>query len=156
MGISQRLEDRRYRIAKRRTKCKSTIYSFNPHETPQITYNFEVEDYHTYYVADGVLVHNKCLGGEYYRGGNDMTLKPNEYAVKDGLVVPGKDGISVNLNASEVARFGTPHKIVSLPDGLTIAQKGLNPAHYVIRPEYAMPLNQYQMLLYQVKLIPFI
>lgn len=30
-------------------------------ETPVKVYNFQVEDYHTYYVADsGVLVHNSC------------------------------------------------------------------------------------------------
>ena len=30
-------------------------------ESPETTYNFEIEDYHTYYVGDGpVLVHNKC------------------------------------------------------------------------------------------------
>ena len=30
-------------------------------ETPVAIYNFEVEDWHTYYVADsGVLVHNMC------------------------------------------------------------------------------------------------
>ena len=30
-------------------------------ESPETTYNFEVEDYHTYYVGDEpVLVHNKC------------------------------------------------------------------------------------------------
>ena len=33
-------------------------------ESPETTYNFEVEDYHTYYVGDSqLLVHNKC-GGE--------------------------------------------------------------------------------------------
>lgn len=29
-------------------------------ESPVKVYNFQVEDYHTYYVATGVLVHNKC------------------------------------------------------------------------------------------------
>ena len=29
-------------------------------ENPVKVYNFQVEDYHTYYVASGVLVHNKC------------------------------------------------------------------------------------------------
>lgn len=29
-------------------------------ESPVTVYNFQVEDYHTYYVASGVLVHNKC------------------------------------------------------------------------------------------------
>ena len=29
-------------------------------EAPVTVYNFEVEDFHTYYVGDGVLVHNAC------------------------------------------------------------------------------------------------
>ena len=33
-------------------------------ETPVKVYNFHVEDYHTYYVASGVLVHNKCVVNE--------------------------------------------------------------------------------------------
>ena len=33
---------------------------------PQTTYNFEVADFHTYYVSENsVLVHNKGCGGEY-------------------------------------------------------------------------------------------
>ena len=129
-------------------------------EHPETTYNFEVEDFHTYFVGESeVLVHNTCGANsgtpeqDFYRGGNDMTLKPNEYKIKDGLVVPGKDGVSVNLNASEVAKFGQPYKVVNVPKGLTIAQKGLNPAHYVIRPAYAMTLSEYQALLYEVVLI---
>ena len=32
-------------------------------ETPVTVYNFQVEDYHTYFVADiGILVHNACHG----------------------------------------------------------------------------------------------
>ena len=35
-------------------------------ETPVTVYNFEVEDFHTYYVTDsGVLVHNRCHGNEF-------------------------------------------------------------------------------------------
>lgn len=32
------------------------------YDTPQTTYNFEVEDFHTYYVETGVLVHNQNCG----------------------------------------------------------------------------------------------
>ena len=33
------------------------------YDEPQTTYNFEVEDFHTYYVGNGVLVHNRnCRG----------------------------------------------------------------------------------------------
>lgn len=35
--------------------------------TPATTYNFEVADFHTYYVSDNkVLVHNKCAFAEFY------------------------------------------------------------------------------------------
>ena len=103
---------------------------------PETTYNFEVEDYHTYYVSDDkVLVHNMCVEADFYRGGNDMTLKPNEYIVKDGLVVPGKDGVSINLDITEAEKHGKPYKVVSIPNGLTIAQKGSKLSHYVIRPK---------------------
>ena len=46
-------------------------------ETPETTYNFEVEDYHTYYVGnDGILTHNtgNC--------GGDHMLKNIEYTDK--------------------------------------------------------------------------
>lgn len=32
------------------------------YDEPETTYNFEVEDFHTYYVGTGVLVHNKGCG----------------------------------------------------------------------------------------------
>ena len=35
-----------------------------------VTYNFEVEDYHTYYVGESaLLVHNSCWGGEFFYKG---------------------------------------------------------------------------------------
>ena len=32
--------------------------------TPEVTYNFEVEDFHTYYVGNGICVHNECVSGD--------------------------------------------------------------------------------------------
>ena len=45
-------------------------------ESPVTVYNFEVEDYHTYYVADiGVLVHNDCsVGGKAIKVGTQADL----------------------------------------------------------------------------------
>ena len=42
-----------------------TIEAVRPihYKTPQTTYNFEVEGFHTYYVGNGVLVHNMNGGG---------------------------------------------------------------------------------------------
>jgi len=45
---------------------------------PETTYNFEVADFHTYYVTDSkVLVHNKCLQEHHY-----LTNKNQEYTPK--------------------------------------------------------------------------
>lgn len=45
-----------------------------------------------------------------------MTLKSNEYIVKDGLVVPEKDGISTNLDIAKAGKHGKPYKVVSFPE----------------------------------------
>ena len=45
-------------------------------ESPVKVYNFQVEDYHTYYVADSaVLVHNTCSGNH----GNSLNTKKTNY-----------------------------------------------------------------------------
>ena len=51
---------------------------------PETTYNFEVEDFHTYYVGESeVLVHNAC--GENIVGSNHNEFKPtqDEISLKD-------------------------------------------------------------------------
>ena len=67
-------------------------------EAPVTVYNFQVEDYHTYYVASGVLVHNKC-GGETTatKRGREMH-KDWDYGpgvLKEETIAPGSrvDGI---------------------------------------------------------------
>ena len=55
------------------TVVKVTIENL---ETPVTVYNFEVKDFHTYYVGDNsVLVHNMCGTGEV--GENNEQSKPN-------------------------------------------------------------------------------
>ncbi len=50
-------------------------------ENPEITYNFEVEDYHTYFVGNSeILVHNKCTKNNYRQ-------KALEYYDSDGVGV---------------------------------------------------------------------
>ncbi len=121
--------------------------------TSEITYNFEVEDFHTYFVGEQrVLVHNaNCFktpdGKDVYRGGNDMTLKQGEYRLDSNGLVKTTHGVPVNTDASAVAKFGGAYKVRSLPDGLKIIQRGKNLMHFEIVPQYAMPLNQYQSLL---------
>ena len=120
-------------------------------EIPETTYNFEVKDFHTYYVShSNVLVHNKC-GVYLYRGGSDMTVRNIDVKIIDDLVQPQR-GISVNSNPNAVKSFGGAYKIGKLPEGLKIKYTG--GTHYEIIPKYAMPLDVYQELLWQIPLIP--
>ena len=50
------------------------------YDEPQTTYNFEVSDFHTYYVGNGVLVHNMNGGG---CGGANKRRTPDQQAVAD-------------------------------------------------------------------------
>ncbi len=122
--------------------------------TPETTYNFEVADFHTYYVGENsVCVHNKGCGVDLYRGGNDMTARDIDVKIKDGMVQPTR-GISVNSNINAVAKFGQPFKLGEIPNGLQVVLT--SGTHFEIIPAYAMPFNTYQNLLYGIPLIPII
>ena len=53
------------------------------YDEPQTTYNFEVADVHTYYVGNGVLVHNMsggdCGKKEYYDSIKDAPDYPSDF-----------------------------------------------------------------------------
>ena len=94
-------------------------------ETPVTVYNFQVEDYHTYYVSDaGVLVHNVCKnpggrhGGRAHR--NKIAELRNQYS---------KNGYNVSLSESRVYIPGTnryryPDLVVSKNGVTTYIQVG--------------------------------
>jgi hypothetical protein len=122
---------------------------------PQRVYNFEVDDWHTYYVSDlSVLVHNACTvagSGEtvtVYRGG-DITVRPIDVKLDaNGNVLPLR-GVSVNVDPSKVSKFGNPQEILSMPNNLQVVQRG-GAGHYEIIPTTAMSMEQYQQLLSQI------
>ena len=62
--------------------CEIERIIYKYYNTAQTTYNFEVADFHTYYVSENrVLVHNKGCGGEYKPlkdGDYRATINPGE------------------------------------------------------------------------------
>ena len=73
-------------------------------ETPISVYNFEVEDYHTYYVAadadseeSGVLVHNKCISPDDIYG----SVKDSPSYRSDFIKAPNGT-MKVKINNREV------------------------------------------------------
>lgn len=82
VGIKVLLSDGTYGII---TKVRPIHY-----DEPQTTYNFEVEDFHTYYVGTGVLVHN-MNGGDC--GGK---FDPKEHSSKKVQIDNQYDGYVQN------------------------------------------------------------
>ncbi|ATW25301.1 hypothetical protein DCMF_11450 [Candidatus Formimonas warabiya] len=118
-------------------------------------YNFEVEDWHTYYVSESkILVHNTCEMN-VYRGGNDFTIKPGEVKIdkSTGLVTPQR-GVSLNTDAGKMSKFGGAYKIDSMPEGLQIKQVGSDPGHFEIVPKYPMTQAEFQGKLNQIQTSP--
>ena len=61
-------------------------------DEPETTYNFEVADFHTYYVGTGVLVHNIGCGFGKYADGMEMSVDDALDAATDFL---GDDYVEV-------------------------------------------------------------
>jgi len=89
-------------------------------EDPITVYNFQVEDYHTYYVANGVLVHNSCNHGRawnnerrrFWRSEGRVAVENMDYGsyvatadniarMRRGSAPIGWDGYSVELHHLE-------------------------------------------------------
>ncbi len=107
------------------------------YDTPHTTYNFEVEEFHTYYVGTGICVHNmnsqRCSGTEimdsvdsaldeaeahlgdrqhYYKGNNDILVSdadPRKVVRFDlDLDTPHVQRVGQHLNLETYAQpFGT-------------------------------------------------
>ena len=93
---------------------KSAIIEFVQHESleiPAIVYNFEVEDFHTYYVTDSaVLVHNKCGMGNF-RTLKETTIKG--YKVSMDLERGGSGLLNIHLKVNKTKYFWNGKQFVS-------------------------------------------
>lgn len=99
------------------------------------------------YVRSTVLVDGKRVS--VYRGGKDLTLKPNEYKIlKDGT----KRGLSVNTDPAQVQQFGGAYRVKRIPRGLKIVQQGKNLCHYEIIPNDPLAPELFQALINKIVL----
>jgi len=99
-------------------------------ETPVTVYNFHVEDYHTYYVADiGVLVHNSCNHNSAWDAErrNYWTSEGHKYAAENANGQASQSGTylvttdNINLMLMGYAPFGIDGKKVQLHHAKGIA-----------------------------------
>ena len=73
-------------------------------EAPVKTYNFQVQDYHTYYVASGVLVHNKCFRDRVAEQCNSDGVDQDAHHVFPQHFKPQFDDLGININET---KYGT-------------------------------------------------
>ena len=99
-------------------------------ESPVTVYNFHVEDYHTYYVADiGVLVHNSCNHNSAWDAErrNYWTSEGHKYAAENANGQASQSGTylvttdNINLMLMGYAPFGIDGKKVQLHHAKGIA-----------------------------------
>lgn len=77
-------------------------------EFPETTYNFEVEDFHTYYVGkQGICVHNTCNLLELHMTRQDAIKYGKEF-LSDGFTKTGK-GLYRSVDGLRVMRFDFTH-----------------------------------------------
>ena len=92
-----------------------------------------------------------------YRGvknyDNRFKLRSSDIKLdENGNVSTKSGGASVNVDPNRVTNFGKAYELKSLPDGLKIEQSGSDPGHFEVRPQYPMPVQEYQDLLNQIEL----
>lgn len=91
-----------------------------------------------------------------YRGG--LAVRFNSHEVKidrmTGLLKPSH-GISVDSDTDNVIRFGGAYKVISIPHGLTIIQRGQRETHFEIVPASPMSPAEFQALLDEIELEPY-
>ena len=94
---------------------------------------------------------------DVYRGGNDFTLKENEFKPGNSQTKYPARGLSVNSDPNKVATFGGAHKIVSIPEELEIIHTGTekNPTHFDIIPKNTnISEKDFQELLNKIEVTP--
>jgi hypothetical protein len=85
-----------------------------------------------------------------YRGGDNLEVKPGEVKVgNDGLVQP-THGMSLDTDLSVLGRFGSAHKVKSIPGELKIMQRGRRDTHFEITPKKPMTPERFQELVNQI------
>lgn len=79
-------------------------------ETPVRVYNFEVEDFHTYFVGDtSVLVHNSC-SAKIHGNSKLSTRKQHGYIIRDTAAEKKTNIAKVGISGSRLNRNGTSRR----------------------------------------------
>jgi hypothetical protein len=82
-----------------------------------------------------------------YRGGHSLVFKPHDVKIDKGTgLLKTTHGVSVDAEAERLAPYGGAFRVQTLPDGLTIIQRGKRLQHYEIVPTVPVTPERYQEL----------
>lgn len=81
-----------------------------------------------------------------YRGGNKMIAVAEDIKIGNNGFIERGLSLNINPNDANIIKYGGPNKILKIPEGLAIAQKGLDIGHFEIISTRAMTLAEYNRL----------
>ncbi len=91
-----------------------------------------------------------------YRGGNSLHAREGADIQIDRVtgLVKTTHGLSLDLDAAAMQRFGGAFRVESIPPELRIVQRGQRLGHFEIVPRHAMTPERFQELANRVELAP--
>jgi Domain of unknown function (DUF4157) len=88
-----------------------------------------------------------------FRGGESFELRPTDYKTDPiTRLVKTTHGASLDVNPSNIAKFGGANQIKSIPKDLKIVQRGGRLEHFEVVPREPMSAEEFQELLNQIEI----
>ncbi len=90
-----------------------------------------------------------------FRGGDSLQARPTDVKIEKATgLLKTTHGLSLNVSAEAMSRFGGAFRIESIPPELRIIQRGKELTHFEIVPREPMTPQRFQELLDQIKISP--
>jgi len=90
-----------------------------------------------------------------FRGGNSLEARTIDFKTDKATgLVKTTHGLSLDVSAEAMSRFGGAFRIDSLPEGLQIIQRGKKLGHFEIVPTSPITPERFQELLNLIKISP--
>jgi hypothetical protein len=85
---------------------------------------------------------------DYYRGGAGLKPSAGDVMIDVGTgLLRTTHGVSVWDRPDGLTRFDGAFRLGTIPPGLRVIQRGRDPHHFEVVPEWPMPMSEYEELL---------
>jgi hypothetical protein len=89
-----------------------------------------------------------------FRGGSAMDVTATHIKIGSDGLLRTTHGLSLDISAEAMSRFGGAFRIQSIPADLKVIQRGNKLGHFEVVPRIPMSLDRYKELVAQIILAP--